>query len=56
MPFIFAMANASNPEKAPAEALAVKNSATRVCDSFGMYHLEMSRMAPGKKPALEERE
>lgn len=50
------MAYASNPEKAPTEALAVKNSATRVRDSLGMYHLKMSRMAPGKKPALKDRE
>jgi hypothetical protein len=48
------MPNASKPEKAPAIALAVKNTAIRVWLSCGMYHRLMSKIAPGKKPALEE--
>jgi hypothetical protein len=54
VPSIFAIPNASKPEKAPAIALAVKKTAIRVWLSCGMYHLEMRRIAPGKKPALEE--
>jgi hypothetical protein len=52
---MFAIPNANKPEKAPAIALAVKKIAMRVWLSPGRYHFEMSRMAPGKKPALSSR-
>jgi hypothetical protein len=52
---MFAIPNANKPEKAPAIALAVKKIAMRVWLSPGRYHLEMRRMAPGKKPALFNR-
>jgi hypothetical protein len=52
---MFAIPNASKPEKAPAIALAVKKIAMRVWLSPGRYHLEMSRIAPGKNPALVSR-
>lgn len=44
---------ASNPEKAPAIALAVKKMAILVWLSCGIYHFEISKIAPGKKPALQ---
>lgn len=54
-PSMFAIPNANKPEKAPAIALAVKKIAMRVWLSPGRYHFEMSKMAPGKKPALSNR-
>ena len=52
---MFAIPNSNKPEKAPAIALAVKKIAMRVWLSLGRYHLEMSRIAPGKNPALVSR-
>jgi hypothetical protein len=52
---MFAIPNANKPEKAPAIALAVKKIAMRVWLSPGRYHFEMSKIAPGKKPALSSR-
>jgi len=47
------MAKARRPENAPPVAAEVYNNAIRVCVSFGRYHFDMIRIAPGKKPALE---
>lgn len=53
MPSNFAMPYARRPENAPPVAAEVYRRAMRVCVSFGRYHLEMRRIAPGKNPALE---
>ena len=50
-PSILAMPKASKPENAPPDAAEVYKSASRVCVSFGIYHLEMIKMAPGNRPA-----
>lgn len=51
--FILAMAKANSPETAPPVAAELYSNAIRLCVSFGRYHCEIIRMAPGKNPALE---
>lgn len=47
------MANARIPENAPPDAADVYRIAIHVCVSLGRYHLEIIKIAPGRKPALQ---
>lgn len=55
VPSILAMAKASKPENAPPVAAEVYRIAMRVCVSFGRYQFAITRIAPGRKPALYTR-